>query len=161
VQFVTITTDPVNDTPEVLKAYGPAHGLDPINWVFLTSGPGRPEDTTRRLVERFGHRFSETGGGVQVHSVVTHVIDREGRWRANFHGLKLEPTSLVSYINALTNDDGHGIGEGGAVVRSPTREAAGAPGGSPWLPLALGGLGLLSLVAGTIPLCRALRRRAG
>src|SRR3546814_4302301 len=50
VQFVTITTDPVNDTPEVLKAYGPAHGLDSTNWVFLTSGPGRPE-VTRELVE--------------------------------------------------------------------------------------------------------------
>src|SRR3546814_6622049 len=93
VQFVTITTDPVNDTPEVLKAYGPAHGLDPTNWVFLTSGPGRPE-VTRELVESFGHRFAVTENGLQVHSVVTHVIDKKGRWRANFHGLKFEPTSL-------------------------------------------------------------------
>lgn len=105
VQFVTITTDPVNDTPEVLKEYGPAHGLDPSNWVFLTSGPEKPEET-RALVKRFGHSFAVTEGGVQVHSVVTHIIDKEGRWRANFHGLKFEPTSLVTYINALANEHG-------------------------------------------------------
>lgn len=105
VQFVTITTDPVNDTPEVLKPYGPAHGLDPANWKFLTSGPEKPEET-RALVQRFGHRFEVTDDGLQVHSVVTHVVDKEGRWRANFHGLKFEPASLVTYINALANEHG-------------------------------------------------------
>lgn len=105
VQFVTITTDPVNDTPEVLEAYGPPHGLDPTNWVFLTSGSDKPE-LTRELVERFGHRFDATETGAQVHSVVTHVIDKEGRWRANFHGLKFEPTSLVVYLNGLVNEHG-------------------------------------------------------
>jgi protein SCO1/2 len=44
--------------------------------------------------------------GYQVHGVVTHVIDMNGRWRANFHGLKFQPTNLVLFINALTND-GH------------------------------------------------------
>ena len=28
VQFITVTTDPTNDTAKVMKAYGPAHGLD-------------------------------------------------------------------------------------------------------------------------------------
>ena len=59
---------------------------------------------TRELVERFGHKFTEVEGGYQVHSLVTHVIDREGRWRANFHGLKFQPVNLVLFINALTND---------------------------------------------------------
>ncbi|MGH6899659.1 MAG: SCO family protein [Geminicoccaceae bacterium] len=106
VQFVTITTDPEHDTPEVMREYGPAHGLDPLNWVFLTSGPDRPENTTRNLAERFGHKFTETENGYQIHGVVTHVIDREGVWRANFHGLEFEPTNLVVYINALTNAHG-------------------------------------------------------
>src|SRR3546814_670029 len=78
VQFVTITTDPVNDTPEVLKAYGPAHGLDPTNWVFLTSGPGKPE-MTRELVESFDHRCAVTASGLQVTSVVTHITDKTGK----------------------------------------------------------------------------------
>jgi len=103
VRFVTITTDPKNDTPEVMRKYGSAHGLDPVNWMFLTSGPDRLA-ATRELVEKFGHKFMEVDGGYQVHSVVTHVIDMEGRWRSNFHGLKFKPTNLVLFINALTND---------------------------------------------------------
>jgi len=104
VQFVTVTTDPEHDTSEVLREYGPTHGLDPVNWMFLTSGPGRPEDTTRKLAERFGHKFTKTEDGCQIHGVVTHVIDREGRWQANFHDLKFAPTNLVVYVNALVND---------------------------------------------------------
>ena len=103
VRFVTITTDPKRDTPDVMREYGAAHGLDPVNWTFLTSGPDRPA-ATRDLVQKFGHKFTEADGGYQVHSVVTHVIDREGRQRANFHGLKFQPINLVLYVNALVND---------------------------------------------------------
>lgn len=115
VQFVTITTDPEHDTPEVMRAYGPAHGLDSVNWMFLTSGPDQPEDTTRNLAERFGHTFIQAEDGYQVHGVATHVIDREGRWRANFHGLEFDPTNLVVYVNALVNDvhDAHRPAERG------------------------------------------------
>ncbi|MDA1098565.1 MAG: SCO family protein [Proteobacteria bacterium] len=109
VRFVTITTDPKNDTPEVMRTYGRDHGLDPVNWAFLTSGPQRIT-ATRELVERFGHKFTQEGDGYQVHGVVTHVIDMEGRWRANFHGLQFQSTNLVLFINALTNDI-HGAGK--------------------------------------------------
>lgn len=104
VRFVSVTTDPERDTPEVLRAYGEARGLDPANWVFLTSGAERPEET-RRLVEAFGHRFTLTQDGLQMHGVVTHVIDREGRLRANFHGLDFDPTNLVLYLNTLSRED--------------------------------------------------------
>lgn len=103
VRFVTITTDPERDTTDVLRGYGPAHGLDPTNWTFLTSGPERPEET-RQLAKEFGHTFTPTAEGMQMHGIVTHVIDREGRLRANFHGLKFEPTNLVVFVNALVND---------------------------------------------------------
>ena len=103
VRFVTITTDPVRDTPAVMQGYGPAHGLDPANWTFLTTLPNQPEDHTRRLAEAFGHTFTLTEDGMQMHGVVTHVIDQDGRWRGNFHGLEFEPTSLLVYLNALVN----------------------------------------------------------
>jgi protein SCO1/2 len=103
VTFVTITTDPTRDTPDVLRDYGPAHGLDPVNWLFLTTTQGQPEDTTRKLAEAFGHKFTLTDDGYQMHGIVTHVIDKQGRWRANFHGLNFAPVSLVTFVNALTN----------------------------------------------------------
>jgi protein SCO1/2 len=104
VVFISITTDPRKDTPDVLKAYGPTHGLDPVNWLFLTTAPAQPEDATRKLAEAFGHKFTLTDDGYQMHGIVTHVIDREGRWRANFHGLNFQPINLVTFVNALTNN---------------------------------------------------------
>lgn len=112
VQFVSITTDPRNDTPDVLRVYGEQHRLDTANWVFLTSGKDQPEDATRKLALRFGHKFMKQEDGYQVHGIVTHIIDKDGSWRANFHGLRFEPTNMVVFINALVNDayraHGHG-----------------------------------------------------
>jgi protein SCO1/2 len=34
------------------------------------------------------------------------VIDRGGRWAANFHGLEFDPLNLVLYVNGLSNDHG-------------------------------------------------------
>ena len=103
VEFITITTDPERDTAEVMKAYGVEHGLDPVNWLFLTSGPDRPA-ATREIAEKYGLKFTLTEDGYQMHGVVTHLIDKSGHLRARYHSLKFNPTNLVIHINALTND---------------------------------------------------------
>lgn len=103
VEFIAVTTDPERDTLDVLRGYGPAHGLDPINWRFLTSGAGHPTDT-RELAKVFGLEFTPMGDGTQMHGLVTHVIDKSGNLRARFHGLKFKNLSLILYVNALTND---------------------------------------------------------
>jgi protein SCO1/2 len=107
VRFISITTDPVRDTPAVMQEYGAAHGLDPINWSFLTSGPDRSEETIR-LARAYGLVFVPTPEGAQMHGVVTYVIDGEGQLRAKFHGLDFDPTSLVVYLNALTHQEASG-----------------------------------------------------
>ncbi|HQU69637.1 MAG TPA: SCO family protein [Albidovulum sp.] len=104
VRFVSITTDPTRDTPEVLKDYGPQHGLDPVNWQFLTIAPGQPEDQTRKLAEAFGHKFTVESDGTITHGVVTHIIGKYGRWQGNFHGLEFQPMTMLMFVNALTND---------------------------------------------------------
>jgi protein SCO1/2 len=103
VAFVTITTDPKRDRGTVLSDYGQAHGLDPVNWVFLTAAPDQPEDSTRKIAEAYGLKFTKGEDGMQMHGTVTHVIDEDGRLRARFHGLKFEPVNLVVFVNALTN----------------------------------------------------------
>jgi protein SCO1/2 len=104
VQFITVTTDPLKDTPEVLRTYGEPRGLDPANWMFLTRAPGQPEDATRKLAETYNLRFQPLDDGQQLHGVVTNVIDRGGRFAAKFHGLRFDPLNLVLYLNALSND---------------------------------------------------------
>src|SRR5262249_56398501 len=101
VEFVSITTDPANDTADVRREYGPVHGLDGANWVFLTTTPKQSEDTTRKLALQFGHKFDKTGDGYQTHGIVTHVIDKEGRWRADIPGLKFGPSTLAPFVKPL------------------------------------------------------------
>jgi len=36
------------------------------------------------LAEAFGHKFTLTDAGYQMHGIVTHVNDKEGHWRASF-----------------------------------------------------------------------------
>ena len=103
VEFISITTDPVRDTPNVLREYGPDHGLDSYNWRFLTSGADRPE-ATRTLADRYGLKFEPKEEGYILHGLVTFVIEQEGQIRARFHGLKFNSVNLVLYVNALVND---------------------------------------------------------
>lgn len=103
VVFVTITTDPARDSGDVIQSYGGAHGLDSVNWVFLTTGASQPGDTTREIAKAYGIEFDEAEDGLQMHGIVTHVIDQDGRFRARFHGLNFEPVNLLLYINGLIN----------------------------------------------------------
>lgn len=104
VQFIAVTTDPERDGPDAMTAYGPTHGLDSVNWLFLTSGGGRP-DATRDIARQYGLKFTATKDGYQMHAVVTHLIDKSGNLRARYHGLKFDETNLIIHINALGNDD--------------------------------------------------------
>lgn len=104
VQFISVTTDPENDSPEKMRAYGDQHGMDAANWMLLTAAPGQPENTTRDLARAFGHKFAVEDDGTQTHGVVTHIIDKTGRWRANFYGLEFKSVNMVLFVNALTND---------------------------------------------------------
>lgn len=167
VQFISITTDPARDTPEILKAYGPAHGLDAANWVFLTTRPGQREDATRNLAEQFGHKFTRTEDGEYAHGVVTHVIDREGRLRGNFHLLKFDPANLVTLVNALVNDvhkPGHDQDEATTFMATTTRSDIGVANGR-WValtPIVFAALAAAWLVGSvTFFIVRRRRARAG
>lgn len=107
VGFVTIATDTedAGATREIMATYATAYGLDTGNWQFLYRRPDAPAQTTMQVAEAYGLKFTPAGEGMQMHGLVTHVIDQTGRLRARFHGLKFEPVHLVAYVNALVNDD--------------------------------------------------------
>lgn len=118
VQFVSITTDPKRDTNQILRDYGDSHGLDPVNWTLLTTVPGQAEDTPLKIAESYGLKFVVTKDGEQMHGVVTHVIDQDGRLRARFHSLRFQNVNFVMYVNALTNINvSHGDDEPGFWAR--------------------------------------------
>jgi len=102
IRLVSVTADPVNDTPAVMKAYGEQHGMNPANWLFLTSGPDRP-DATRDFSVQYHNRFRQEADGSFTHGTVFHVIDGDGRLRGNFHGLDWNPDNLVCFLQALAD----------------------------------------------------------
>ena len=109
VRFVTIATDEedVTSTRKIMSGYAKSYGLDTRNWQFLYRTGAQPAAATRAVAEAYGLKFTPVADGVQMHGAVTHVIDQTGQLRARFHGLKFEPVHLVSFVNALVNDD-HG-----------------------------------------------------
>ena len=48
--FVTITTDPEIDTPQVMAGYAKRYGVDPANWAFLTGD----EAVLKKIWKNFG-----------------------------------------------------------------------------------------------------------
>jgi protein SCO1/2 len=74
VTLVTISFDPLYDTPGILRQYAEANGLDPGNFELLT---GPPEEITA-LMEEFGI-LTRTVDGVLQHTSAALVVSPQGR----------------------------------------------------------------------------------
>ena len=71
--FISITFDPANDTPEMLKAYGESYRYDPNHWSFLTG----PPDKIAELAKSCGVQYSPDNGAIN-HNFRTLIVDAAG-----------------------------------------------------------------------------------
>jgi protein SCO1/2 len=95
--LLTITFDPVHDTPERLAEYSSQWNANPAGWHFLTG----PESEVRDVCQMFGvHAFSNEG--LMDHSLHTIVVDRTGRVAANIEGNLFTPTQLGDLVERLS-----------------------------------------------------------
>ena len=79
--LLTITFDPVHDTPEVLAQYASRWTADPATWHFLTG----PVGDVQRVCHLFGvDAFPDEG--LMSHSLHTAIVDRQGKLVANVEG---------------------------------------------------------------------------
>jgi protein SCO1/2 len=78
VKLVSVTVDPENDTPDVLKAYAEANFADPERWKFLT---GDQEVIRRVVTEGFMQHLSEENGE-PVHGTMFLIVDGNGMVRS-------------------------------------------------------------------------------
>jgi protein SCO1/2 len=82
VRLLSVTIDPIFDTPPVLKAYAQAIGADPSRWRF--AGGDSAEIT--RLARAFSV-YVERNGALLDHTLATALVDRTGHivdiWRGN------------------------------------------------------------------------------
>lgn len=108
IQFVAIATD-IEDaaaTAELMRHHPKHYGLVTSSWTYLYGGPGR-EKAGMELAKTYTLEFTPVGDSVQLHGVVTHLIDPEGQMRARYHGLDFDTVSLISYAAALLHGE-HG-----------------------------------------------------
>jgi len=87
--LLTVTFDPVHDTPEALAQYGDQFKADPANWRFLTG----PVPDVQRVCQLFGvEAFLDEG--LMDHNLHTVLIDRQGRLIANIEGNQFTASQL-------------------------------------------------------------------
>jgi len=85
IQLVSITVDPVNDKPNVLKTYAGKLGADHSNWSFLTGSIENIRSVVEGLGTHFGERekLSEDVYDI-VHATKFFLIDQEGKIRGYY-----------------------------------------------------------------------------
>jgi len=93
--LLSITFDPVHDTPAVLTKYSATWKADPKSWRFLTGS--LPE--VQKVCRLFGLNFWQDEGLV-THSLHTLVIDRQGRLAADFEGNEFTAQQLGDFIQS-------------------------------------------------------------
>jgi len=94
--LLSVTIDPLRDTPEVLAKYAANWKADPDSWHFLTG----PEADVKAVCRRFGVNFWPDEGAL-AHSLHTVVIDRQGKLAANFEGNEFTAEQLGDFVAAL------------------------------------------------------------
>ena len=88
IRFVTLTTDPKHDTPEILRQYAANLSADTNRWDFLTGDPaiiGKLATEGMKLAaveKKSGDR--ESALDLFIHSKSFVLIDQQGRMRAAF-----------------------------------------------------------------------------
>ena len=94
--LMTVTFDPVHDTPEVLARYASQWDADPATWHFLTG----PAHDVQRVCQLFGVDFF-ADDGLMNHSLRTAIIDRRGALVANIEGNRFTSDQLVDLTKAV------------------------------------------------------------
>jgi protein SCO1 len=103
VRFVSISSDPENDTPEVLRAYAARfHATD--RWLFLT---GDKEQIHALANQGFKLSVVETPGAAEriIHSTRFALVDRQGFVRGVYDGLDAQASErLVADVRKLLGE---------------------------------------------------------
>ncbi len=95
VRFVSITIDPLTDTPGVLARYAAGFGADLATWHFLTG----PPDEVGRLLRDLNVVIGS--GGIVGHSNVVLFVDGGGRIAERSTDVDLDPERVIPRIRRL------------------------------------------------------------
>ena len=94
--LLTITFDPVHDSPDVMQKYARTWKADSKAWHFLTGS----EADVRRVCDLFGEDYFPDEA-LMDHSLHTAIIDRRGRLVANLEGNEFTSAQLGDLVQSV------------------------------------------------------------
>ncbi|MUG66792.1 redoxin domain-containing protein [Paenibacillus campinasensis] len=102
VEFVSITFDPDNDTPEVLKQYAERLGIDQSGWSLLRG----EEEKVKELAAQYNLSIVRLDDGLFAHSITSLLlIDGQQRVRAIYRmGEDMENEQILKDIDTLLKE---------------------------------------------------------
>ncbi|MGH2569481.1 MAG: SCO family protein [Bacteroidota bacterium] len=95
--LMSVSFDPKNDTPEVLKAYGNNYGADFSTWEFVVD----KLETIQSLGDGLDLTFYDDEGGLIAHNLRTVLIDPQGRLAHVIKDNEWKPEEVVELIRKL------------------------------------------------------------
>jgi protein SCO1 len=100
IRFVSISVDPENDTPSVLRAYGERYGADFTRWSFLTGDQKAMEET---VLGGFKVAYQKDAAGSIAHAERFVLVDREATIRGYFDADDASQRRLLESARALAD----------------------------------------------------------
>jgi protein SCO1 len=105
-QFVSLSFDPLFDTPDVLKKFAEDHNLNLNNWTFLTGD----KSVTDAIIKQAGVLAVPNDSTVfkdgkkifyYVHTDRIQLMDTEGKIRKNYKGSTINIDEIISDIKNI------------------------------------------------------------
>jgi protein SCO1/2 len=96
VRFLSITVDPLTDTPAVLARYASGYGVDLRTWHFLTGPPDDVARLTRALEVGVG-----PGKRGLAHDIPVIFVDPRGRIASRSTDIEMSPDTALATLKAL------------------------------------------------------------
>lgn len=97
VEFVSVSLDPVRDTPDVLAAYARVYDADTAAWHFLTGPPAR----VAKAIADWGMWARVGPSGMLDHPSRVFLVDPNGRQREIYNLEFLTPEAVVQDVRSV------------------------------------------------------------
>lgn len=99
VQLVSVSFDPITDTPPVLKAHAAKLGADPKRWTFVTGD----RDEIDKFAMRFGVSVArDMKNPIDItHNLRTAIVDAKGTLVKAYTGNDWQPDQVIADLKAV------------------------------------------------------------
>ena len=103
VHLLSVSFDPLNDTPAVLKAHARTLGADPALWTFVTGD----RDDIDQWASRFGVSVSRAMNDQRdiTHNLRTVILNRQGHLVQTYMGNEWTPEQILVDVRAMVGVD--------------------------------------------------------